>query len=169
MCWGAALNVLIHCSAVFPPPVWMRINSHMQEISTDFELIFGGASGFNKHAGPFYMSVKNELGIVAFKVEEKHLNPAGGCHGAVLATLADQVGAPIKRLLGLEENITPTINLSIDYIAPAMLGDWVELHTSLLRQTRTLLFCQGLICVNDTVIARVNATYMISSRKIEMD
>lgn len=139
----------------------------MRNIPEDFEIIFGGTSGFNQQAGPFYMSVKKEPAVVAFRVEEKHLNPAGGCHGAVLATLADQLGAPIKRLLGLEENITPTINLAIDYMAPAMLGDWVELHASLLRQTRTLLFCQGLMYVNETVIARTNATYMISSRKIE--
>lgn len=140
----------------------------MQCIPENFEMIFGAASGFNQHAGPFYMNVKSEQAIVAFRVEEKHLNPAGGCHGAALATLADQVGAPIKRVLGLERNITPTINLSIDYIAPALLGDWVELHTNLLRQTRTLLFCQGLMYVNGSIIARTNATYMISSRKIGM-
>lgn len=139
----------------------------MQNIPENFEAIFGGASGFNQHVGPFYMNVKGEQAIVAFKVEEKHLNPAGGCHGAALAALADQLGAPIKRILKLEEHITPTINLAIDYIGPAMLGDWVELHATLLRQTRTLLFCHGIIYANETVIARTNATYMLSSRKIE--
>lgn len=132
-----------------------------------YELIFGSASGFNQLTGPFYMRIENELAIVAFRVEPKHLNPAGGCHGAALAALADNLGAPLKRMMDLDDvNITPTINLAIDYMAPAKAGDWVELHARLLRRTRTLFFCQGLMYADGKMIARTNATYMITSKRI---
>nr|AEO27393.1 thioesterase [Pseudomonas sp. 19-rlim] len=144
------------------------MNSLQPSVPPDFEQIFGTNTGFNLLTGPFYMKIEGEVAIVAFRVEEQHLNPAGTCHGAALGVLADNLGAPIKRMMGLQDIIvTPTINLSLDYIAPAKSGDWVELHASLLRRTRTLFFCQGLMYVDGQIIARTNATYMITSRLIE--
>lgn len=137
-------------------------------IPPGFEQIFGANTGFNQLTGPFYMKIEGEVAVVAFRVEEHHLNPAGTCHGAALGVLADNLGAPIKRMMGLQDmTVTPTINLSIDYMAPAKAGDWVELRASLLRQTRTLFFCQGLMYVDGQIIARTNATYMLTSRLIK--
>lgn len=143
------------------------MDSIQDPIPLGFEQIFGANTGFNQLTGPFYMKVEDEVAIVAFRVEEQHLNPAGTCHGAALGVLADNLGAPIKRMMDLQDmTITPTINLSIDYMAPAKAGDWVELHASLLRRTRTLFFCQGLMYADGQIIARTNATYMITSRFI---
>lgn len=144
------------------------MNSTLPTIPPGFERIYGTDVGFNLLTGPFYMKVEGDVAIVAFRIEQQHLNPAGSCHGAALGVLADNLGAPIKRMMGLQDiAITPTINLSLDYIAPAKAGDWIELHASLLRRTKTLFFCQGLMYVDGKIIARTNVTYMITSRLIE--
>jgi len=128
------------------------MNSLPPPVPSGFEQIFGTNTGFNLLTGPFYMKVEGDVAIVAFRIEQQHLNPAGSCHGAALSVLADNLGAPIKRMMGLPDvAITPTINLSLDYIAPAKAGDWVELHASLLRRTKTLFFCQGLMYVDGQI------------------
>lgn len=98
-----------------------------------------------------------EDGKLGFRVGQQHLNPNGSCHGGAIATFADmQViiarGGPASRY-------TPTINLSLDYLAPAQLGDWVEAEVNCVKTTRNMIFSQAIITANGEPIARSTAIY----------
>ena len=65
---------------------------------------------------------------LGFRVEKRHTNPLGICHGGMLASFCDML-LPISihrksKEVGLR--FLPTINLQLDYLAPAPLGAWVE-------------------------------------------
>lgn len=119
--------------------------------------------GFDALVGPKYMGIKDGVPVLAFRVETHHLNPLGTCHGGAIAALDDVQAVSAKILAGLEDRASPTITLNVDYLAPAAQSSWVELHTTLLRQTRTLLFTQGLIYADGELIARTSAIYKIGA------
>jgi len=126
-----------------------------------FNILETDASSFDALIGPKYMGIKNGVAVIAFRVDARHLNELGTCHGGAIAALADVQAIPAMMLAGLEDRACPTISLNVDYLAPVLHGRWVEMHTLLLRRTRTMLFTQGLIYANGELVARTNAIYKI--------
>lgn len=96
---------------------------------------------------------------MAFRVAPNHVNPVGGCHGGAMATFADAQIVAVYDASGTADQHTPTINLSMDYLAPAPLGAWVEAEVRLIRKTRTLIFTQAIISTGGEPIARTSAIY----------
>ena len=62
-----------------------------------------------------------------------------------------------------KRRIMPTINLQIDYVAPAMMGSWVHGEASVLRVTRTIAFVQGLAFADGEVIARASGIFKLGN------
>ncbi len=119
--------------------------------------------GFIGANGPLYTRLHEGRLQVGFLVEERHCNPMGICHGGMLATLADMV-CPITAHFTCEaakNRFLPTISLQIDYIASARLGVWVQAEAEVLRATRSMVFVQGLIKAEETVLARVSGIFKI--------
>lgn len=116
--------------------------------------------GYNGGFGPAYHdATRRRLG---FRVAEQHLNPVGLCHGGAIATFADlQIVAA-----GLYDSHKPTVSLTVDYLAPAGLGDWIEGEVHCLKITRTLIFTQIVMMVADTVVARSSAIYRNSGSTV---
>ena len=72
--------------------------------------------------GPLYGRRDGDALRLGLRVERRHCNPAGSCHGGMLTTLADMLlvlGASAQT--GLSRYML-TVNLSCDFIAPAMEG-----------------------------------------------
>lgn len=112
------------------------------------------AIGYNAGFGPSYVDAVG--GKVGFRVAERHLNPVGLCHGGAIATFADlQVVAAGQ----YHEGHKPTVSLTIDYVAPAPLGAWVEATVTCIKVTRTLIFTQALITADGKIVARSSAIY----------
>ncbi len=99
---------------------------------------------------------------IGFRVEDRHTNPVGVCHGGMLATLADMLAAIcVPYQTDLPRHFLPTISLQMDFLAPARLGAWVQAQADVLRTTRNLVFTQGLISADDEVALRVSAIYKV--------
>ncbi|WP_202313396.1 PaaI family thioesterase [Mesorhizobium sp. L-8-10] len=123
-------------------------------------------------AGPFYERLladgQRQLG---FRVTPRKLNKMGVCHGGVLALFADIQGGPLKRALNLAVD-SPTINLSMDFVASAPRGSWVQSQPQLVRQTGGLLFFESKLHADGELCARVSGIYRLkpnghgSSRRI---
>ncbi len=47
-----------------------------------------------------------------------------------------------------------TVNLSCDFVGPAAEGSWIEGRLELLRSTRSLVFCQGLLAAAGEPVLR---------------
>ncbi len=112
-------------------------------------------------AGPFYMRTgadgQAELG---FRVRRSKVNTMGMCHGGLLATFADiQVYALLGRL-GVTGG-TPTISLSVDFVAPAPHRAWVHCVPELVRRTNRMIFSTALIYADDVLCVRSNGIYSV--------
>jgi uncharacterized protein (TIGR00369 family) len=106
--------------------------------------------------GPLYGRREGEALCLGLRVERRHCNPGGSCHGGMLSTLADMLlvlGAGAQT--GLSRYML-TVNLSCDFIAPAMEGAWIEGRLQVLRSTRNLVFCQGNLQADGVLVLRLS-------------
>lgn len=122
---------------------------------------FGG--GFMAVNGPLYARRDDSRFQLGFRVEERHCNPMGICHGGMMATFCDMLLPISAHVLSKEigNRFLPTINLQIDYLAASPLGAWVQGEAQLLRATRSLVFMQGLVQADDAAVARVSGIFKI--------
>ncbi len=122
---------------------------------------FGG--GFISVNGPLYVR-RIDVGVqLGFRVEPRHCNPMGICHGGMMATFCDML-LPISAHAVSKEvgnRFLPTINLQIDYLAASPLGSWVQGEAQVLRVTRSLVFMQGLVEADGVAVARVSGIFKI--------
>jgi uncharacterized protein (TIGR00369 family) len=117
-------------------------------------------AGFGAYFGP--MAVDATRRRIGFRVAPRHINLFGACHGGALAMLADYQLVPL-RLAGLVEGpFAPTLSLSLDYLGPARLGDFVEAEAVLVRQTGRYVFTQAILSNAEGAVARSTAIYALS-------
>jgi uncharacterized protein (TIGR00369 family) len=119
--------------------------------------------GFIGVNGPLYVR-RTEAGLqLGFRVERRHCNPMGICHGGMMATFCDMLLPISAHALSTElgNRFLPTINLQIDYLAASPLGSWVQGEAQLLRATRSLVFMQGLVNADAVPVARVSGIFKI--------
>jgi uncharacterized protein (TIGR00369 family) len=113
--------------------------------------------------GPLYVRSQGSVVQLGFRVEARHTNPMRICHGGMMASFCDML-LPIsihRKSKEIGFRFLPTINLQIDYLAPARLGAWVEGEADLLKATRSLVFAQGLVTADGTPCARVSGIFKI--------
>jgi len=113
--------------------------------------------------GPLYLRHEGDLVLVGFRVERRHTNPMGICHGGMMASFCDML-LPLsihRRRPDIGMRFLPTINLQIDYLAPAPLGAWVQGEAEVLRVTRSLVFAQSVVTADGEPAARVSGIFKI--------
>ena len=113
--------------------------------------------------GPLYVRSEGKVVQLGFRVEARHTNPMRICHGGMMASFCDML-LPISIHRKSKEvgfRFLPTINLQIDYLAPAPLGAWIQGEADLLKATRSLVFAQGLVTADGTPCARVSGIFKI--------
>ena len=113
--------------------------------------------------GPLYLYHQGDVVKLGFRVESRHTNPLGICHGGMMASFCDMLlpisAHRVNREVG--HRFLPTINLQIDYLASAKLGDWVEGRAEVLKVTRSLVFAQGLATANGVPCTRVSGIFKL--------
>lgn len=122
--------------------------------------------GFIAVNGPLYVKKLASGILLGFRVEPRHCNPMGICHGGMIATFCDML-LPISAHHLSEElsrRFLPTINLQVDYLAPSPKGAWVQGEAQLLRSTRSLVFMQGVVTADGHNVARVSGIFKIGPR-----
>ena len=125
---------------------------------------------FIKTNGPLYLRHEGDHVQLGFRVEARHTNPMGICHGGMLASFADML-LPVtihRRLHDQPRRFLPTISLQLDYMAPAPLGAWVQGEAQVLRSTLTMVFAQGLITADGKTAVRVSGTFKIGKLLSEL-
>jgi uncharacterized protein (TIGR00369 family) len=127
-----------------------RTGDDLPRLPDGFTLL-GLGGEFVRANGPLYERFDAGAYQLAFRVERRHTNTMGICHGGMMATFCDML-LPItafRRSETLHARFLPTVSLQIDYLAPAT--------------TRTLVFAQGLVTVDGEAIARVSGVFKIGA------
>ncbi|MDR1214551.1 MAG: PaaI family thioesterase [Propionibacteriaceae bacterium] len=79
-------------------------------------------------------------GPAALGITAEHLNPNGGVHGGVIATLVDTaMGVAARDGLGDGRHVA-TVSLTINYLNPAVVGDVLLVTPEVSRIGRRLIF-----------------------------
>jgi uncharacterized protein (TIGR00369 family) len=119
--------------------------------------------GFIAVNGPLYLYQVGDDVRLGFRVEPRHCNPMGICHGGMMASFCDML-LPLtahRKSAQIAQRFLPTINLQIDYLAATQQGAWVEGVAQVLRVTRSLVFMQGLVQADGTAVARVSGIFKV--------
>jgi uncharacterized protein (TIGR00369 family) len=127
------------------------------------------AAGFAADFGPIYGKREGERFWFGFRVDADHMNAYGLAHGGALATFADMQLAALMRLGRLEAKQSPTISLSLDFLAPARQGDWVEGEIVLVKRTGRLAFSETILSVNGAPVVRAKGVFVHSERGASLD
>ena len=115
--------------------------------------------------GPLFAQYTDGKFRIGLRLEDRHCNAVGICHGGMHAMFADLqiaigivVQADVKAFL-------PTINLSLDYVAPGRIGDWLEGETEVIRTTRNLAFGTCILSTGGEALVRASAVCKIPSQE----
>lgn len=114
--------------------------------------------------GPLFGRLDDGPLQLGFRVEQRHTNPLGICHGGMLATFVDMlVPCTAMYMPERERRFLPTISLQIDYLGSARLGAWVQGEAQILRTTRNLVFGQGLASADGEPCLRFSGIFKLGS------
>lgn len=117
--------------------------------------------GYTDTLQPSYRKVDGGTVRFGLVVAAQHSNSLGICHGGVLMTLADITAASgVNMARGIRSG-SPTINLSMDFIAAARLGEWIEGRAEQVSVKRRFGFCSGAIYNDSGIVARFNGTFYL--------
>ncbi len=114
-------------------------------------------AGFIDANGPLYGKREDGRFVLGIRIEPRHCNPAGRCHGGMLATIADMLLAMGSNIQAELSSLLFTVTLNCDFLSAAPSGCWLEGRVEVLRVTRTLVFSQGLLTVDGEPVLRASA------------
>lgn len=99
--------------------------------------------------------------VLGLRIAETHCNSRGFLHGGVIATLADNaMGLSCARAYVPPAGLV-TVNLALDYLGLARLGQWLDVTTVFIKTGKALAFASCLVHADGTPIARGNATFRV--------
>ena len=117
---------------------------------------------FNEMVGPFYERRRGTEVSLGLRIEERHTNSRGICHGGLLATLADLALGYAALAIGGHSSFV-TVNLSLDFAGSAKLGDWVQSEVEVQKTGARLAFANGYLVANGARIVRASAIFALSA------
>jgi acyl-coenzyme A thioesterase 13 len=122
------------------------------------------ASPFNALVGPLHAKRGEGVISLGLRVEEKHCNSRGICHGGVLATLADlALGYALAAKTGSRAGFV-TAHLDVDYAGAAQTGDWIHSDVQVQRVGTRLAFATGYLCAGASRIVRMSGIFALPGR-----
>jgi acyl-coenzyme A thioesterase 13 len=116
---------------------------------------------FNDMVGPFYEKRAGKSVVLGLRIEERHCNSRGICHGGLLATLAD-LSLGYAALAAGSQSSFVTVNLALDFAGSARAGDWVHSEAQVQRAGSRLAFVSGYLLVSEERIVRASAVFAFS-------
>jgi acyl-coenzyme A thioesterase PaaI-like protein len=106
----------------------------------------------------------NEDVRFGFRVNAHHCNMRPVCHGGMLATFLDvALARGLRCAAGLSPPL-PTISLSLDFLAPAALGVWVDARVSVMRVGKSTAFVSALLHADEEPVLRGSGVFRHFSR-----
>lgn len=113
---------------------------------------------------PIYSKQSDEKIVLGLRVTESHTNARGLAHGGLISALADNaMGLSCASQFATPHSLL-TVNLSIDFMGVAKIGDWLEFDTVFTKVGSTLCFAQAFITADGAPCAKASATFRALSK-----
>ena len=106
---------------------------------------------FGGLVGPFYSRRQGNDLSLGLRIEERHCNSRGTCHGGLLATLADIALGYACALAGNSDGVNRnfvTVDLSLQYLAATRVGVWVQSEVRVLDSNSRTRSAEGQLLVD---------------------
>jgi acyl-coenzyme A thioesterase 13 len=101
-----------------------------------------------------------------FVVREEMTNPGKILHGGVSAAMMDDVMGMTVFSMG-RENFYTSVNLSIDYLLPAKVGDLIFVKSKVIRAGKTVINMEcEIINAENKIIAKCTSNLVVTGVKI---
>lgn len=137
------------------------------------DAILDAAPGFQRHDRkspltdpwePLWSRTSGDTVVLGLRAGPAHTNSRGFVHGGLITALADNaMGLSCARRLGDAASLV-TVNLTVDFLGPALIGQWLEFDTVFVKPGSTLCFAQAFITADGQPCARANATFRVVRR-----
>ena len=131
----------------------------MSEVPAGFEQA-RRASPFLDMIGPVYTMTRERGILLGLRARTEHLNTRGFVHGAILAALLDVVCGRNCGALTEHPGLV-TVSLTVDYVAAARDGDWLEASATVTRVGRRLAFADGRVDAGGRPVAKASAVFAV--------
>ena len=114
--------------------------------------------GFGRQIGPLFEHREGPgQARLAFRVEEHHTNGLGNCHGGMLMSFADMAWG---RVISNQREVGwVTVRLVTDFMAPGLMGDWVEGTSEIIAEDGDIYTVAGRIWSGDRVLMTGTGVY----------
>jgi uncharacterized protein (TIGR00369 family) len=118
-------------------------------------------SGLTDPWEPLYSRRTGEAVYIGLRARPAHSNSRGFVHGGLISALADNaMGLSCGESLGHARLVT--VNLTVDFIAAAKQGQWLEIRPKVVRTGATLYFATAEVFSDETFCARANAIFRVT-------
>jgi len=115
---------------------------------------------------PIWRRYSGDTVVLALRVREDHCNSRGFVHGGLISSIADAaMGLSCARRLGDLASLV-TVNLTVDFLGSALVGQWLEFDTVFVNPGRTLCFTQAFVTADGQPCARANAVFRVVRKQV---
>jgi acyl-coenzyme A thioesterase PaaI-like protein len=88
--------------------------------------------------------------VMAFWIKKENCNSANVAHGGMLMSIADYCLA--TSAMPSRDEYVATISFRSEFVAPAKINSLAEIHTSITKSTRSLVFGEGKIYCDGKIV-----------------
>ena len=114
-------------------------------------------SPFGDVAGPLVHRRRDDGLEFGLRLEERHANARGHAHGGVIATLADLSPGYAAAFSTHPPTRLTTASLTVDYLAPAAVGELLTVRPTVSRLGRQLAFVVAEIHADGRLVANARS------------
>lgn len=120
--------------------------------------------GFVAHVGPVFWREAGAAKDYAFRTEDKHVNLVGIVHGGMLVTFADRALSICARD-AVDGAPCVTIDMSVQFVGAAKIGDVIETTPEIVRKTKSMIFVRSILTCEGRAIAAVSGIWKVLREK----
>lgn len=107
--------------------------------------------GFVRQIGPLYRRYRSDGDFsMGFRVEDHHTNGLQNAHGGMLMSFADMAWGHVVSVE--TSSYWVTVRLTLDFLASAQIGDWVEGSSEVLSKENDLYIVRGKIWTGERLL-----------------
>lgn len=108
---------------------------------------------------PIYSRKLEDRVQIGLVTSEAHTNSRGLVHGGLISALADNAMGLSCAIQYSEARNILTMNLSVDFVSAAGLGQWLLFDSSFTKLGGSVCFAQCFVTANEKVVARASGVF----------